>query len=254
MHRFSARIIAISEFLRNELIARGVPERKIHTIQHGIHPNTINVTEEEIEAVRRALKLDAHKKIVGIVGRLTRVKNHELFIRAGEKAALKHPDLVLLIVGDGQLRNDLEAQVRGLSMSEMTIFTGWVTKIYPIMCLLDVLVVSSWSEGFGFVLLEGMACGKAVVATHVSEIPQIVEDGKTGILVPPNNVQALADAIDYLLRHPEKRKEMGELARREVTRRFPLEREVESTTEIYLSTSGSTFVGKLTNEITRGKM
>ncbi len=236
MHRFSRQIIAVSESLKKDLIANGVPEKKIHTIRHGIRMSSINVTEREVEEVRRRLNLDGNEKIVGIVGRLTWVKNHELFLRACKLVASKHRDLVLLIVGDGPLRKNLETLARNLSISETTIFTGWVAKVYPILHLLDLLVISSLSEGFGFILLEGMACGRAIVATRVSEIPWILEDGKTGILFPPNDINTCAEAIDYLLRHPQKRRQMGELARREISKKFPIDKEVESTMDVYLST------------------
>ena len=238
MHRLSARIIAVSDFLRKDLIANGVPEGKIYAVPHGILPSSVDVSVKEIEAVRRNLNVGGNKKIVGIVGRLTPVKNHEFFIRACKEVAAKHPELVVLIVGDGSLRNHLEALAKDLSISEITIFTGWVDEIYPILHLLDVLVISSLSEGFGYILLEGMACKRAIVATAISEIPRILEDRKTGLLVPPNNIDALANAMGYLLRNPRKRNEMGELARKEVTKRFGIEREVERTLEVYFHALG----------------
>lgn len=238
MHRLSARIIAVSDFLRRELIANGVPEGKIFAVPHGILPSSADVAVKEVEAVRRNLNVGSNKKIVGIVGRLTPVKNHELFIRACKEVAAKHPELVVLIVGDGSLRNHLEALAEDLSISAITIFTGWVDAIYPILHLLDVQVISSLSEGFGYILLEGMACKRAIVATAISEIPRILEDRRTGLLVPPNDIGALANAIDYLLRNPRKRNEMGELARKEVTKRFGIEREVERTREVYVHALG----------------
>ncbi|RMF91888.1 MAG: glycosyltransferase family 1 protein, partial [Nitrospinota bacterium] len=227
MHRFSSQIIAVSESLREALIAEGVPAEKIATVRHGIDCGAIKVTPAEVEAARRALRIKEGIRVIGVVGRLTRVKNHELFIQAGKQLVQKHNDLVLLIVGDGPRRGELEALVRESSLDSRTIFTGWVSRVYPVLHLLDVLVVPSLSEGFGYILLEGMACGRPVVATRVSEIPQIIEDGKTGLLVPPDDVQALVVAIDYLLHHPQHRKVMGEMARREVARRFPLSQEVK---------------------------
>jgi glycosyltransferase involved in cell wall biosynthesis len=235
MHFLSSRIIAISQSLKRELIEKGVPEKKIRVVRHGINPTSVNPTEEEIDRVRRTLNLNGRKKIVGTVGRLTRVKNHEMFLRSGKLLAAKHPDLALLIVGDGPLKMDLEALARDLSIAEITVFTGWVREIYPVLHLMDVLAVTSFSEGFGYVLLEGMASAKAIVATAVSEIPFIIDNGKTGILVPPDDIEALAEAIDFFLCDPEKRSDMGESARKDVERRFPLEREVKLTTEIYLS-------------------
>lgn len=238
MHRLSARIITVSDFLRRELIASGVPEGKICAVPHGILPSSVEVTAREVEAVRRKLNVNRKKKIVGTVGRLTRVKNHESFIRACKELAAEHPELVVLIVGDGSLRNHLEALAKELSISRMTIFTGWVEEIYPILHLLDVLVISSLSEGFGYILLEGMACKRAIVATAISEIPRILDDRKTGLLVPPDDIDALANAIDYLLRNPRKRYEMGELARKEVAKRFGIQREIERTLEVYVHTLG----------------
>lgn len=239
MHRFSNQLIAVSYSLRDSLISRGVPENNIQAIPHGIDCDELDVGEEEIEAARLALKVRSNEKIVGIVGRLTHVKNHELFLRAAKIVSTGHPNCRFVIVGDGPLRKDLKDFARDLSISDKTIFTGWVDRIVPVLHLMDILVIASRSEGFGYVVLEGMACSRAIVSTGVSEIPRIISDGKTGLLVPPDDPKALAQAIDGLLRSPQWRKEMGELAREAVAERFRLDSEIERTKELYIMTLAS---------------
>jgi glycosyltransferase involved in cell wall biosynthesis len=233
MHRFSDRLIIISHALADDLVSRGVPAEKMHVITHGIRVEDFQVPDQEIRNAREALNIPPGAKIVGIVGRLTPVKNHQLFLRAAKQVLKIHKACRFLIVGDGPLRKNLESLARDLSIEEQTIFAGWVNPMAPVLHLMDILAVTSRSEGFGYVLLEGMACGKAIVATNVSDIPRIISHGKTGLLVPSDDHRALAKSISSLLQHPVYRAELGALARKTVAVKFQLGDEVRRTTEVY---------------------
>lgn len=238
MSRLSKRLIAVSHALKESLISRKIPKDKIHVISHGIKVKDLHVEEQEIHAKRRALRLLPEYKIIGIVGRLTPVKNHELFLRAAKLVSNRNNNCRFLVVGDGPLRQHLESLARNLSIADRVIFTGWVDRIAPLLHLMDILVMSSRSEGFGYVLLEGMACGKPIISTNVSEIPRIIIHGKTGLLTPPGNHQALAKSIELLVRNKKLREEMGRRAKLSVAEKFRIDHEVEDTISVYLQLLG----------------
>jgi len=233
MQRLTWRFIAVSDWLKEELIARGVPARKIHSVPHGIQFCRAGVDVGEVDSVRRALKIQGDSQVVGIVGRLTRVKNHALFLRAARRLLSRNPAVTLLIVGDGPLRAELKTQAEDLGIAKNTIFVGWVDNIHPYLHLMDVLVSSSVSEGFGYAVLEAMACGKPVVATCVSEMPNIIDDGETGVLTPPTDPDALARAVARLLGDSGLRDRIGRAAQHKATAFFSLEQEAERHVEIY---------------------
>lgn len=238
MSRLSERLIAVSCALKDGLISCRISKDKIHVISHGIKVRDFDVNQQEIHTKRRALKLLPEEIIIGIVGRLTPVKNHELFLRAAKWVSERNENCRFLIVGDGPLRQNLEYLARDLSIANRVIFTGWVKRIAPLVHLMDMMVMTSRSEGFGYVLLEGMACGKPIISTSVSEIPRIIIHEKTGLLVPPGNHQAIAKSIELLVRNKKLREEMGKRAREGVAARFRIDREVEDTISVYLQVLG----------------
>ena len=232
MHPLSRQLIAVSNWLREQLVARRVSDRKIHTVSHGIDLGLAHVDAGEVRRLRSELKIPVDAPVVGIVGRLTRVKNHALFLTAAKRLLLENPALILLVVGDGPLRAELEAMAKDLKIAGNTIFVGWQDNVFPYLHLIDVLVLCSLTEGCPFAVLEPMACGKAVVATRVTEVPYIVDDGKTGILIPSRDGDALARAVAELLGDSTLRERMGQAARLKVSS-YSLQREAEKYIEIY---------------------
>lgn len=233
MHRLSDRLIVPSEFLRTHLLGQGVPDSKIHVIPHGIRHDAMDVAASDVEAIRQRYKLSPANKVVGIVGRLAQVKNHEMFLRAAKQVADAVPDSRFMIVGDGPLRDSLERMAAELGIADRMIWTGWISDVPACMQLLDVLVISSISEGFGYNVLEGMAAARAVVATRVSEIPRLIDDGDSGLLVDLDDVQSLARSVTELLQHDEKRAAIGTQAKRAVADKFPLQQEGTQTLQVY---------------------
>jgi len=119
-------------------------------------------------------------------------------------------------VGDGELRPRLEQQAHALGLDECTHFLGWQRELEPIYADLDLAVLSSLNEGTPLSLIEAMAAGLPVVATHVGGIPDLVTDGKTGLLVPPKDPIAMSRAMDTLLGDADRRRQMGQLGREAV--------------------------------------
>jgi len=167
------------------------------------------------------------------VGRLTEQKGHTYLLDAFAQVMRVLPAARLLVIGDGELRPTLERRATRLGLHGSVIFTGRREDVPRLMMALDVLALPSLWEGFGLVLLEAMAAGKPIVASRVSAIPEIVADGETGLLVPPRDVKALAQALLALLHDPQRATEMGRRGRLRLEQEFTVERMVSQTEAAY---------------------
>ena len=142
-------------------------------------------------------------QVVGVVARLEPEKGHPTLLEAWPAVLRACPSTYLLIVGEGSRRDALEAQARELRIAHRVVFTGRRDDIPAVTAALDVAVLPSYREAQGLTILEAMALSRPVVASNVGGIPEMVEDGVTGLLVPPHDAPALAAAITRLLRdHP----------------------------------------------------
>jgi glycosyltransferase involved in cell wall biosynthesis len=163
--------------------------------------------------LRRQLDVNAEAPLVGIIGRLAPIKDHATFLEAASDLHKSRPDVRFLIVGDGELRSRLEQQAHALGLDGCAHFLGWQRELEPIYADLDLVVLSSLNEGTPVSLIEAMAAGLPVVATKVGGVPDLVADGKTGLLVPPKDPMAMSQAMETLLADPERRRQMGRLGR-----------------------------------------
>ena len=141
----------------------------------------------------------AGRVIVGWAGRLVPIKNCSLFIEAASLIKKRYPDTRFIVAGDGEERELIERLAGKLNLSESTAFLGDCKDMPSVMAAFDVFVLSSHNEGFGRVLVEAMASGAVVVSTHVGGTADVIEDGVSGILVPPGNPSAMADAVCKVL-------------------------------------------------------
>src|SRR6185436_10715902 len=148
---------------------------------------------------RLELGLDLAVPLVGIVGRLTPIKNHRLFLEAAAAVLAVQPDAHFLVVGDGEIGPSIRAMAHRLGVMPRTIFTGWRYDLPRVYADLDVLVSCSKNEGTPFTIVEAMAAGCPVVATRVGGVPDLVDDRATGLLVPSAQVGPLVEAILCLL-------------------------------------------------------
>ncbi len=141
------------------------------------------------------------------------------------------------MVGDGPERPNLESQAEQLGLVDRVHFLGYQSDVTGILSYMDIFALPSFGEGFGLVLLEAMACSKPVVATDVMSIPEIVQQGETGLLVPAQDVSALAQALETLIGNPELRDRFGKAGFQRVKKKFAVERMVRKTTEVYQEAS-----------------
>src|SRR5581483_7191243 len=183
--------------------------------------------------LRSELKLGPHVPVIGILGRFTEQKGHRYLFEALPSLIADFPDLQCLIVGDGPERPDLEQRARRLGVADHTWFLGVRRDIRNVLAGLNVLVVPSISEGMPYVVLEGMAMAKPIVATAVNGIPELLEDHVTGRLVPPRTVGALAGAIRDLLRDADVSEVYGRAARSAVEKRHSLDQWIATIERLY---------------------
>jgi len=221
----SDRIIAVSEQVKQDLVRYGVaPPEKICVIPLGLELDPFLQNDIHRGGLRRELGITRDARLVGIVGRIFPIKNHRLFLEAAALVSAKEPGARFVVVGDGTLRVDMEVLASQLGIGERTIFTGWRRDLPRVYADLDVLVVSSDNEGTPVSAIEAMASGCPVVATRVGGLPDLIEDGEVGHLVPARDAEAMSGAILGLLRDGDRARRMGQSARGLVQGRYRAER------------------------------
>ncbi len=216
----SDRVIAVSYAVKDFLIKwEKISKDRFTVIHNGVDLREFNV-DTDIPAKKRELGISLSSQVIGSVGRLDHQKGHMFFLKAIPKILEDVPDVKFVFVGDGPLRNKLEETSRELKVNQNIIFTGVRHDIPEILSIMDVFVLPSIFEGFGIVLLEAMAMGKPIVASRVGGIPEIVNDGLTGVLVEPANPSAIASSVVKLLKKTVEAKRIGNAGRAEVERKF----------------------------------
>jgi len=232
--RFVDKFIVVSEALRKTLIeGHKIPPEKVVRIYNGIELDKYDPELYSREKVRRELRIGSDVPLVGAIGRLVWQKGFPFFIRSASYVLRAIPNAKFLLVGDGPLRSELEDMIEELGLAENFVLAGFREDIPEVLAALDVLVLSSLKEGLPMILLEGMAMARPVVATQIEGISEVVEHGKTGILVPPEDPQALAEGIIALLRDKDKAWCMGQAGRKRVEEKFSVEEMVRRTQEVY---------------------
>jgi len=211
--RVTDRITVLTERGRRDHVERKIGSGSLFTVI----PSGIDVERfsgGNGDAFRRELGVN-DEMLVGWVGRLVGVKDCRNFITAASlvRERCRH-GVRFVVVGDGEERETLEEYSRELGVHDSLVFTGNRTDIPDVMAALDVFVLSSLNEGFGRVLVEAMAAGTAVVSTMVGGTVDVVEDGVSGILVPPSDSEALADAVLRVIETPGLMERLKEAGRR----------------------------------------
>jgi glycosyltransferase involved in cell wall biosynthesis len=230
MTRRNDRVIAISQAVRQHLADRRIarPER-VRVVHNALDQHLFG---NDPPPPRSG---PGRPPVLGSIGRLRPQKGFSHLLDAVRLVRAEHPGTTLEIVGDGPLRRDLECRCRELDLADAVRFLGAVphSRIPQRIDGWDLFVLSSVWEGFGMVLIEAMARARAVVATRVEGVMEVVEEGVTGLLVPPSDAPALAAAVNELLRDTERRSAMGRAGRERALRLFSMERFVEQTIAVY---------------------
>lgn len=223
--------IAASHGIAKILNADGVPSDRVVVVHDGVNVGWID-RQPPVDA-HAAFWLPKGAPIVGNVAALVAHKGQRHLIAAAKRVIRDVPDARFLIVGDGELREPLERQVKELGLERHVLLTGFRDDAVGLQKSFDVFVMSSVTEGLGSAMLDAMACSRAVVASRTGGIPEAIEDGSTGLLVPPQDEPALAQAIVRLLTDGPLRRALGEAGRRRVVDEFSVERMVARTLAVY---------------------
>lgn len=220
---------SVSESLRRY---EKIHPKRIKIVVNGIDPEKFR-NKGSGKALREVLGIPRRDSIVAIIARLCDYKNHENLIRALSIAHRENPCITLLIVGDGPIREELETLTRCLDLGNKVIFTGVRQDIPDILHTADIAALCSYYEGTSITLLEAMAAGKPVIASRIAGNPDVVEDGKTGILVSPDDPEEIARAIIRLVNSPSLRDEMGNAGYQRCLKHYTLRRMVQEYETLY---------------------
>ncbi len=230
-HRQVDCFITASEAIRRILIADGVPEEQVVTVHEGI--DVERVASVPAVDVHEAFWLPHHAPVVGNIAALVPHKGQRYLIEAAHLVVQEIPDARFVILGEGELREQLERQVRDHHLEKHVLLPGFRTDVMGCLKSFDVFVMSSVTEGLGTSLLDAMACSRPIVATRAGGIPEVIPEGETGLLVPPRDAAALAQAIVMLLNDAPRRDRMGAAGLAHVRERFTVERMVAETAAVY---------------------
>lgn len=195
--RMSDAVITLTEALKREIADEfQVTSRdRVIVLPLGFDLSPFLNAERKNGAFRRAWNIPDDALLIGIVGRMVPVKNHALFLEAAAQVRHSRPDARFALVGDGELRAEIEAQVDALGLRDAVVFTGWQRELAQVYADLDALVISSVNEGTPVSVIEALATGCPVVTTAVGGLPDLLEGGKLGTLVPSGDAEALARAL-----------------------------------------------------------
>ncbi len=233
-YNYAHAIIAVSNAVRQHLVAQGMPAERISVIHNGVDLRAFARAEQGRD-VRAEWGVPPGARLLVTVGRLAPAKGHADLLEAVARLAAepRWGEMMLLVVGSGALRAQLEAQAARLGLAERVIFVGFQRDVQPFVRAAEVFVLPSVQEGLSLSALEAMALGKPVVACRVGGTPEVVVDGETGLLVAPGRPRELARALEQLLSNPDQAAAMGAAGQRRVREAFDLEQMVTRIEERY---------------------
>jgi len=221
-YRAAHRVLANSDAVARSLSGdEGVRPDRIVVVPNFVEEAAFEAPElAERDRMRRELGIEPGGIVIGIIARLVAVKDHATLLRASALLLERFPELRIVLVGNGPERGALEALARDLGIARQVTFTGTQPNRPNLHHLFDLSVLSSLSEGFPNSVVEAMAAARPVVATRVGGTPDAIEDGKTGLLVPPANAPAMANAIGRILSDPALAARLGTAAQESARRSY----------------------------------
>ncbi len=220
------KVITVSQYNKNYMAEKfAIAPEKIEVIHCGIKPELFSAGGRSGNAQPRILS----------IARLHPIKGVEYLIRACKVLKEKNIRFTCHIIGDGELKEPLEDLIEALGLHGIVLLEGAqpAEEVRRQLAVSDIYVNSSLCEGLSVSIMEAMACELAVVASDVTGVAELIEDGRNGYLVEPKNAAALAGAIERCVRDPQKRAEMGRMSRKKIEEHFALETEVKKLTDVW---------------------
>lgn len=226
------KIVAVSKAVKDDVLRYdGVPDDKVEIIYNGVDLSKFINTEGS--HIRNEFGIPLATPVIGTVGRLTLQKGQRYLLEAVSQLRDKFPRLILLVVGDGPLKNELEDYTKTIGIRKSVIFTGSRRDVPSLLAAMDIFVLPSLWEGLSISLIESMAAGKPVITTDIAPIREVVNTDKVGILVPPKDSKSLAGAIEILLRNKSLAASLGTAARERVFSTFNIQTTIRRYTDIF---------------------
>ena len=213
------------------LVNDGIPLSRTTVVYEGI--NVEHISSAPRHNITGEFSLSPHTPIVGNVAALVPHKGQRYLIDAAHLVIRDIPDARFVIVGQGELESELQKQIRRCKLERHVLLTGFRSDVMSLHKGFDLFVMSSLTEGLGTSILDAMASSRPVVATRTGGIPEVVADEKTGLLVPPRDPGALAQAIVRLLRDESLRLRMGQTGLARVKSKFSASRMIQETFDVY---------------------
>jgi glycosyltransferase involved in cell wall biosynthesis len=208
--------IAISNSVKESLVNSGIPGKNISIIPSGVDPEELENTAPAWQIIEN-LGLDQNKPLIGNVGALSPQKDQRTFIKAAAIVLKDHPEAQFLIAGKGELRAELEKVVKDMDISDNVIFAGFQENIIGLIKTFDLFVLTSIFEGLCSTLLQVMGCKIPIIASDVGGVPDLIENNKTGKLVPAQKPAGFAKEINIFLKDPESYRKFASSAKNKVS-------------------------------------
>jgi glycosyltransferase involved in cell wall biosynthesis len=227
-------VLTVSRQVERSIEASGVGRDRVRTLYSGLDLPAGALSRDR-QAVRRQLSIPSEAVLLGTVANLFRRKGYDVMLDALARVAHMEPAVQYLIVGTGDRAYEraLRSQVEALNLSRHVHFAGFQDPVYPYIAAMDLYVQPSRMEGFGIAVIEAMAMGKAVIGTATGGLPEVIVHEETGLLVPPDDSAALAEAIRVLLKSSEKRERFARAGQDRAKTHFTIEAMMQGLTSAY---------------------
>lgn len=228
--KYSTAVIAVSEAVKKHLCAQGLDAGNIHVVHNGV--DLTRFTPIPISEAKRAQGYDENTPVFGVFGRLSEEKGQRSAIEAMFILSKTCQSARLMIVGDGKTRDELVRSAQALGIAGSIEFKGFNADVRGLMSACDAIIAPSLKEGFGLAAVEAMALSRPVIAADVGGLPEIIVPGETGFLVPANNPQQIADAMEQLISDRSAAESMGRSGRIRVDSCFDLKKQIKAVSSI----------------------
>ena len=240
VQRFSNKVLAVSEKIKDDLIKSGVCDSKIQVIQNAVEMDgNDNFFLHYREKTRRNFGINPDEIVLGYVGRLSEEKGLRYLVEAGYELLRSGLRLRVLIIGDGPQRTEIENFAKEVGLQKRVIFAGFKNEIEKLLASIDIFVLPSLTEGTPMALLEAMAYGIPIVATAVGGVPKVIDSGENGILVPAADPEKIAEAVLTICRDNDFRTKLSEMAKETIRSKFNINEWVRKIESVYLEVISS---------------
>jgi glycosyltransferase involved in cell wall biosynthesis len=232
VHRLASVTVANSMAVRQFLVAElGIDPTRIRVIRNGVDCGRFSGLPRAREVLSPLLTTE--HKLIAVVANMHRGKGHDLIVQAGRVICQQCPQARFILIGDGEQRPQLEEQVKQMGLVENFLFLGHRKDVPALLAGCDMSLMASEAEGLPNVILESMAAGLPVVAGGVGGILEVLEDGTTGLVVPPENASAIAEAVLRVLEDPSLARRLARAAQQQAYKSFSFDRVLSELQTLY---------------------